>query len=95
METRKSVAENRFTHYGFLKQMEHFGVSLDSLTVVDMAPAEGQAALAQGAVDMACGWGGALRRMKESGNVLLTGAEKTDLGILVFDHQMNICIKFV
>ena len=72
-------------HYGFLKQMEHFGVSLDSLTVVDMAPAEGQAALAQGAVDMACGWGGALRRMKESGNVLLTGAEKTELGILVFD----------
>src|SRR5210317_2617601 len=72
-------------HYGFLKQMEHFGVSLDSLTVVDMAPAEGQAALAQGAVDMACGWGGALRRMKEHGNVLLTGAEKEELGILVFD----------
>jgi len=72
-------------HYGFLKQMSHFGVSLDSLTIVDMAPAEGQAALAQGAVDMACGWGGALRRMKESGNVLLTGAEKEELGILVFD----------
>ena len=72
-------------HYGFLKQMEHFGVSLDGLTVVDMAPAEGQAALAQGAVDMACGWGGALRRMKESGNILLTGDEKTELGILVFD----------
>jgi len=72
-------------HYGFLKQMSHFGVALDSLTVVDMAPAEGQAALAQGAVDMACGWGGALRRMKESGNILLTGAEKEALGILVFD----------
>ncbi len=72
-------------HYGFLKQMSHFGVALDSLTVVDMAPAEGQAALAQGSVDMACGWGGALRRMKESGNVLLTGAEKEELGILVFD----------
>lgn len=72
-------------HYGFLKQMSHFGVALDSLTVVDMAPAEGQAALAQGAVDMACGWGGALRRMKESGNILLTGAEKEELGILVFD----------
>ena len=43
-------------HYGFLKQMDHFGVDLASLTVVDMAPAEGQAALAQGAVDMACGW---------------------------------------
>ncbi|MEP1519198.1 ABC transporter substrate-binding protein [Ascidiaceihabitans sp.] len=72
-------------HYGFLKQMEHFGVSLDSLEVVDMAPAEGEAALSQGAVDMACGWGGALRRMTNSGNVLLTGAEKTALGILVFD----------
>ncbi|MEL7252921.1 MAG: ABC transporter substrate-binding protein [Pseudomonadota bacterium] len=72
-------------HYGFLKQMSHFGVALDSLSVVDMAPADGQAALAQGSVDMACGWGGALRRMKESGNVLLTGAEKEELGILVFD----------
>ena len=50
-----------------------------------MAPADGQAALAQGAVDMSCGWGGALRRMQESGNILLTGAEKEELGILVFD----------
>lgn len=72
-------------HYGFLKQMSHFGVALDSLDVVDMAPPDGAAALAQGAVDMACGWGGSLRRMKEHGNVLLTGAEKEALGILVFD----------
>ena len=72
-------------HYGFLKQMEHFGVDVASLEVVDMAPADGAAAIAQGQVDMSCGWGGALRRMKEHGNVLLTGQEKTDLGILVFD----------
>ncbi|SFD88723.1 taurine transport system substrate-binding protein [Sulfitobacter brevis] len=72
-------------HYGFLKQMDHFGVDVGSMTVVDMAPAEGAAALSQGSVDMACGWGGALRRMKESGNILLTGAEKEELGILVFD----------
>lgn len=72
-------------HYGFLSQMNHFGVDLASLEVVDMAPAEGAAALAQGAVDMACGWGGGLRRMLENGNVLLTGAEKEELGILVFD----------
>jgi taurine transport system substrate-binding protein len=72
-------------HYGFLKQMGHFGVDVAGMSVVDMAPAEGAAALSQGAVDMACGWGGALRRMKESGNVLLTGAEKEELGILVFD----------
>jgi taurine transport system substrate-binding protein len=72
-------------HYGFLKQMEHFGVALDSLEIVDMAPAEGSVALAQGAIDMACGWGGGLRRMKDSGNILLTGAEKEALGILVLD----------
>ncbi len=72
-------------HYGFLSQMNHFGVDVASLDVVDMAPAEGAAALAQGAVDMACGWGGALRRMLDSGNILLTGAEKEELGILVFD----------
>ncbi len=72
-------------HYGFLKQMEHFGVDLSKLEIVDMAPPDGAAAFAQGAVDMFCGWGGSLRRAKESGNVLLTGPEKEDLGILVFD----------
>lgn len=72
-------------HYGFLRQMSHFGVDQAGLDIVDMAPPDGAAALAQGAVDMACGWGGALRRMKEHGNVLLTGAEKEELGILVLD----------
>ena len=72
-------------HYGFLKQMEHFGIDPASMEIVDMAPPDGAAAFAQGNLDMACGWGGSLRRMKESGNVLLTGAEKEELGILVFD----------
>lgn len=72
-------------HYGFLKQMAHFGIDIASLEVVDMAPPDGAAAIAQGAVDMACGYGGGLNRMKEHGNVLLTGAEKEELGILVFD----------
>ncbi len=72
-------------HYGFLKQMNHFGIDISTMEIVDMAPADGAAALSQKNLDMACGWGGALRRMKEHGNVLLTGAEKTELGILVFD----------
>ena len=72
-------------HYGFLRQMDHFGIDVSGLQVVNMAPAEGAAALEQGAVDMACGWGGGLNRMKEHGNILLTGAEKEELGILVFD----------
>ncbi|MGF1527369.1 MAG: ABC transporter substrate-binding protein [Candidatus Competibacterales bacterium] len=72
-------------HYGFLRQMNHFGIDLASLEVVNMAPPEGAAALAQKAVDFACGYGGGLTRMKEHGNVLLTGDEKEALGILVFD----------
>ena len=72
-------------HYGFLKQMDHFGVDVASLQVVDMAPPEGAAALAQGSVDFACGWGGGLSRMREHGNSILTGAQKEELGILVFD----------
>ena len=72
-------------HYGFLRQMAHFGVDVTSMSIVDLSPAEGAAALSQGSVDMACGWGGALRRMLDSGNVLLSGAEKEALGILAFD----------
>ena len=72
-------------HYGFLKQMSHFGVDVGSMDVVDMDPPDAAAAIEQGSIDMFCGWGGSLRRAKEHGNVLLTGAEKTELGILVFD----------
>lgn len=72
-------------HYGFLKQMEHFGVDTSSMRIVDMAPPDGAAAFANGNLDMVCGWGGSLRRMKEYGNVLLTGKEKEQLGIQVFD----------
>ena len=72
-------------HYGFLKQMEHFGVDTGTMDIVDMAPADGAAAFANGNLDMVCGWGGALRRMVEHGNTLLTGTEKEELGIQVFD----------
>jgi len=82
---RVAVPLGTAAHYGFLRQMEHFGIDLASLVIVDMAPPEGAAALSQGSVDFACGYGGGLTRMLEYGNVLLTGDEKTELGILVFD----------
>jgi taurine transport system substrate-binding protein len=72
-------------HYGFLRQMSHFGIDVASLNVVNMKPPEGSTAFAQGKVDMFCGWGGSLRSAKEYGNVLLSGDEKTALGILVWD----------
>ncbi len=72
-------------HYGFLKQMSHFGVDVGSMQVVDMDPPDAAAAIENGSIDMFCGWGGSLRRALAHGNVLLTGDEKTELGILVFD----------
>lgn len=72
-------------HYGFLKQMAHFGVDTSTMKIVDMAPPDGAAAFANGNLDLVCGWGGSLRRMMEHGNILLTGAEKEELGIQVFD----------
>lgn len=82
---RVGVPKGTAAHFGFLEQMNHFGVDIGTMEIVDMAPPDGAAAFAQGNLDMVCGWGGALRRMKEHGNVLLTGAEKEELGILVFD----------
>jgi taurine transport system substrate-binding protein len=82
---RVAVPLGTAPYYGFLRQMEHFGVDVASLEVVDMAVPDGSAAFSQGAVDVFCGWGGPLRRALETGNVLLTGAEKEALGILVFD----------
>ena len=80
-----AIPKGTAAHYGFLSQMNHFGVDINTMEIVDMAPQEGAVAFEQGNLDMVCGWGGALRRMLQNGNVLLTGAEKEELGILVFD----------
>ncbi len=72
-------------HYSFIRHMSHFGVPLDSLSIVDMPPPEGANALGQKAVDFACGYGGGWASMQEYGDKLLTGAEKQEIGILVFD----------
>ena len=82
---RVAVPLGTAAHYGMLRQMEHFGVDVSTMSVVDLSPADGAAAIARGDVAMACGWGGGLRRMLEHGNVLLTGAEKRALGIRIFD----------
>jgi taurine transport system substrate-binding protein len=82
---RVAVPLGTAAHYGMLRQMEHFGIDVSTLSIVDLSPADGAAAIARGDVAMACGWGGALRRMLEHGNVLLTGAEKRELGIRIFD----------
>ena len=74
-------------HSGFLAQMKHFGIAESDLTIVDMAPSDSAAAFSQPNTDlaMACGWGGALRTMKQHGNTIIEGKEKESVVGKVFD----------
>lgn len=72
-------------HYKMLKTLDHLGVNSKRIRLLDMPPADGAAALARGDVAMACGWGGALSRMKNYGSVLMTASEQESIGIRVFD----------
>lgn len=73
------------THYKLLRSLEHLGVDAKKVNILPMNPADGAAAMARGDVAMACGFGGALSRMKEYGSVLLTATEQEAIGIRVFD----------
>ncbi|MGB0468008.1 MAG: ABC transporter substrate-binding protein [Pontibacterium sp.] len=72
-------------HYKMLRVMSHLNVDSTKIHMLDMAPADSAAAMARGDVAMACGWGGALRRMKDYGSVLMTATEQEAIGIRVFD----------
>lgn len=83
----KSVAVpfGTVAHYKMLRVMSHLKVDSTKVRLLDMAPADSAAAMARGDVAMACGWGGALRRMKEYGSVLMSAKAQEDIGIRVFD----------
>ena len=80
-----AVPLGTMAHSGFLTQMAHFDVDVDTMSIVDMSPVDSAAAFANGSLDMVCGWGGPLRRMKEYGDPLLEGQEKEDVVGKVFD----------
>ncbi len=73
------------THYNLMETLKHLGVDSSKVEFVQMNPSDAAVALIRGDVPMACGFGGALDRMKEVGTPLLTGAEKEAAGIHAFD----------
>ena len=82
-------------HYKMLKEMGYLGVDVAQLELVDLAPADGAAALQRGDVAMACGWGGGLARMLEAGNIIMTGAEmEAEIGLKVFDVVSVTCLLY-
>lgn len=73
------------SHYKLLKTLDHLNVDPNKVNLVQMNPPDGAVALARGDVAMACGFGGALNRMREFGEPLMTGAEQEAIGINTFD----------
>ncbi|MCB1969567.1 MAG: ABC transporter substrate-binding protein [Geminicoccaceae bacterium] len=73
------------THYKLLRMLDYLKVDADKVELLQMNPPEAAAALARGDVAMACGFGGALQRMKQFGHVLMTAEEQEAIGIRVFD----------
>jgi taurine transport system substrate-binding protein len=81
-----AVPLNTMADYSFRKFMSHLNVDISKLTIVDQAPADGAKSLADGAVDMACIFGGASRKAaSEAGTPIMTKQEKIDAGIGSFD----------
>ena len=86
LEGRKVASPiGNVTHYKMLRTLQHLGVDAGRINLLQMNPPEGAAALARGDVAMACGFGGALRRMMQFGEPLMTAKEQEAIGIRVFD----------
>ncbi len=72
--------------YSFRMQMRALDVDLDTLTIVDQNPADGVVSLADGAVDMACLFGGdSVKNALESGDKLMSDEDMQKAGIISFD----------
>ena len=73
------------THYKLLRVLDHLGVDVSKVDMVQMNGADAAVALARGDVAAGCAFGGPLQRMKEFGAELMTAAEQEAIGIRVFD----------
>jgi taurine transport system substrate-binding protein len=93
----KSVAVPLATmaDYSFRMMMRALEVDVSEITVIDQVPADAAVSLADGAVTMACGFGGnAMAKMYEAGEVLMTPEQKEAAGIISFD-VVSVTEKFL
>ncbi|KZK94674.1 Taurine-binding periplasmic protein precursor [Pseudovibrio sp. Ad46] len=81
------------THYKLIRTLDHLGVDLAKVILVQMNPADAAVAVLRGDVAMGCAFGGALDRMKTVGTPLMTGAEQEAVGINTFD-VVNVTSDF-
>ena len=89
-----AVPLNTMADFAFRKYMEHYNVDISKMTIVDQAPPDGAASLADGAVDMACIFGAAsAKAASEVGTPIMSSQEKVDAGIGSFD-VISVTEKF-
>ena len=81
-----AVPLNTMADFAFRSYMNHYGVDISTMTVVDQAPPDGAKSLADGAVDMACVFGGVdTAAAAEVGTRIMETQQKIDAGIGSFD----------
>lgn len=78
--------EGNVTHYKLLKTLDYFGLSDKDVKITPVSGGnDAAAAFLTGQVDIGCAFGGPLDKMKEKGQVIMTGEEQINAGILTFD----------
>ena len=89
-----AVPLNTMADFAFRKYMAHYDVDISTMNIVDQAPPDGAKSLADGAVDMACIFGGATgKAAAEVGKPIMSAQEKVDAGIGSFD-VVSVTEKF-
>lgn len=74
------------THFKLLKTLAYYGLSASDVTIVPVSGgADASAAFLTGQVDIGCAFGGPLDKMKEQGQVIMTGTQQENVGIFTFD----------
>ena len=81
-----AVPLNTMADFSFRKQMDALGIDVSTLNVIDQDPASGAVALAEGAVSMACIFGGdSAAKADEVGTAIMDNAALAAAGIQSFD----------
>lgn len=89
-----AVPLNTMADFAFRKYMSHYDVDISTMKIVDQAPPDGAKSLADGAVDMACIFGGASAQAAgEVGEPIMSTQAKVDAGIGSFD-VVSVTEKF-
>ncbi|MFY0611288.1 MAG: ABC transporter substrate-binding protein [Hyphomicrobiaceae bacterium] len=89
-----AVPLNTMADFAFRKYMAHLKVDISKMKIVDQAPADGAKSLADGAVQMACIFGGASSKAAgEVGTPIMNKQQKVDAGIGSFD-VISVTEKF-